>query len=100
MRDGVLRGLEFEGVTRRAEFWWFALATAMPLALARLLAEPTGPLPFQIASLLVLLPWIAACNRRLRDAGLSPVAAHHPGASGRHRRGAVAAELPDQSHQA
>ena len=31
-----------------------------------------GPLPVGIASLVVLVPWIAACTRRLRDAGLSP----------------------------
>lgn len=72
MRDGVVRGLEFTGVTPRAEFWWFALAVAMVLAFAQLLAEATGPLPLQLASLVVLLPWIAACTRRLRDAGLSP----------------------------
>lgn len=72
MRDGVVRGLEFTGVTSRADFWWFALAVAMVIALGQVLAEPFGPLPLQIASLLVLLPWIAACSRRLRDAGLSP----------------------------
>lgn len=72
MRDGVLRGLEFTGVTPRADFWWFALAVAMLLALATLLAEVVGPLPLQIASLVVLVPWIAACTRRLRDSGLSP----------------------------
>jgi transcriptional regulator with XRE-family HTH domain len=72
MREGALRGLEFTGVTARAEFWWFALAVVMVLALARLLAEVVGALPLQIASLLVLLPWIAACTRRLRDAGFSP----------------------------
>jgi uncharacterized membrane protein YhaH (DUF805 family) len=49
-----------------------ALAVAMLLAFAQLLAEVVGPLPLQIASLLVLLPWIAACTRRLRDAGLNP----------------------------
>ncbi|WP_404632595.1 DUF805 domain-containing protein [Dyella ginsengisoli] len=72
MREGVLRGLEFTGTTPRAEFWWFALAVAMVLAFAQLLAEAMGPLPLQIASLAVLLPWIAACTRRLRDAGLNP----------------------------
>lgn len=72
MRDGVPRGLDFAGITRRADFWWFALAVAMWLALAGLPAEATGPLSLQIASLLVLLPWLAACTRRLRDAGLSP----------------------------
>lgn len=72
MREGVLRGLDFSGTTSRVDFWWFALAVVMVLALAQLIAETTGPLPMQIASLVVLLPWIAACTRRLRDAGLNP----------------------------
>jgi uncharacterized membrane protein YhaH (DUF805 family) len=72
MREGGLRGLDFLGTTSRTDFWWFALAIAMVLAFAKLIAEAVGPLPLQIASLLVLLPWIAACTRRLRDAGLSP----------------------------
>lgn len=72
MHDGVMRGLEFTGTTSRPDFWWFALAVVMVLALAKLIAEATGPLPLQIASLVVLLPWIAACTRRLRDAGLNP----------------------------
>ena len=72
MREGLLRGLEFTGTTPRADFWWFALAVTMVLAFAQLIAEAVGPLPLQIASLLVLLPWIAACTRRLRDAGINP----------------------------
>lgn len=72
VREGVLRGLDFTGVTARADFWWFALAVIMMLAFAQLFAEITSPLPMEIVSLLVLLPWIAACTRRLRDAGLSP----------------------------
>ena len=72
MQDGVLRGLEFTGATSRADFWWFALAVAILLAFAALLSESLGPLPLQLASLVVLVPWIAACTRRLRDAGLNP----------------------------
>jgi len=72
MQEGVLRGLEFTGTTSRADFWWFALAVLMVLGLADLIAEATGQLPLQIASLVVLLPWIAACTRRLRDAGINP----------------------------
>lgn len=72
IRDGVLRGLEFTGTTPRADFWWFALAVTMLLALGQLLGEAVGPLPLQIASLVILLPWIAACTRRLRDAGFNP----------------------------
>jgi uncharacterized membrane protein YhaH (DUF805 family)/DNA-binding XRE family transcriptional regulator len=72
MREGVLRGLEFSGVSSRADFWWFALAVAMFLAFAQLIADATGSLPLDIASLIVLLPWVAACTRRLRDAGFNP----------------------------
>ncbi len=72
MRAGVERGLQFSGTTPRPEFWWFALAVALLLALATLLAEVTGPLPVQVVSLIVLVPWLAACTRRLRDAGLCP----------------------------
>jgi uncharacterized membrane protein YhaH (DUF805 family)/DNA-binding XRE family transcriptional regulator len=72
MREGVMRGLDFTGVTSRADFWWFALAVAMVVALGQVLAQSFGPLPLQLASLVVLLPWIAACTRRLRDAGFSP----------------------------
>lgn len=72
IHDGVLRGLEFTGTTSRPAFWWFLLAVAMMLAFGELLSESFGPLPTRIISLLVLLPWIAACTRRLRDAGLNP----------------------------
>ena len=72
MREGVLAGMKFTGTTQRADFWWFALAVALLLAVAKLLAEILGPLPLQIMALAVLLPWLAACTRRLRDAGLSP----------------------------
>ena len=72
VREGALRGLDFGGRTSRPNFWWFALAVTMLLALAQLLAETMGSLPLLIVALLVLLPWIAACTRRLRDAGLSP----------------------------
>jgi uncharacterized membrane protein YhaH (DUF805 family)/DNA-binding XRE family transcriptional regulator len=72
IRQEVLRGLEFSGVTNRNDFWWFVLAVVMLLALASLFTEAVGPLPLQLASLVVLLPWIAACTRRLRDAGLNP----------------------------
>jgi transcriptional regulator with XRE-family HTH domain len=72
MRDGLIRGLEFIGYTPLSDFWWFALAVSVLLALGTLLTEFVGMLPLKIVSLLVLVPWIAACTRRLRDAGLSP----------------------------
>lgn len=72
MRDGVIRGLDFRGTTSRPDFWWFALAVAMVLAFGEALGEAMGPMPVRIAGLVVLIPWIAACTRRLRDAGLNP----------------------------
>jgi len=72
MRDGVVRGLDFGGTTTRAAFWWFALAVAMVLAFGEALAQAMGPVPIRLVWLVVLVPWIAACTRRLRDAGLSP----------------------------
>ncbi|QKK02676.1 MAG: DUF805 domain-containing protein [Pseudomonadota bacterium] len=72
MHEGVIRGLDFTGVTPRGAFWWFALAVVMFLGLAQILSEYLGALPMQLASIVVLLPWIAACTRRLRDAGFSP----------------------------
>lgn len=72
MHEGVLRGLEFTGTTPRPDFWWFTLAVTLVLAFAKLLADAIGPLPLQVAALLVMLPWFAACTRRPRDAGLSP----------------------------
>jgi len=72
MREGIMRGLDFTGVTPRATFWWFVLAVAMFLGVAQILSEHFGGLLLQLASIAILLPWIAACTRRLRDAGLSP----------------------------
>ncbi|MDM7859255.1 DUF805 domain-containing protein [Alteromonas sp. ASW11-36] len=72
MREGVISGLDFSGTTKREDFWWFTLSVAMLLGFAKLLSEVMGTLPLQIATLAVLLPWVAACTRRLRDAGLSP----------------------------
>jgi len=72
IRDGALRGLDFSGTSSREEFWWFALAVAMVLALADILGQSFGRLPIELGGLVVLLPWLAACTRRLRDAGLNP----------------------------
>ena len=72
MREGVVRGLDFVGTTRRPDYWWFLLAVVMVLAAAQLLAESFGALIFRFRQLIVLLPLGAASARRLRDAGLSP----------------------------
>ncbi len=72
VREGVVRGLDFSGSTSRPDYWWFLLAIVMVLAVAELFAEVVGPFPARLVALIVLLPWLAACSRRLRDAGLSP----------------------------
>lgn len=72
VREGLVRGLDFTGTTPRAAFWWFLLAVEMVMVLTSILSQTFGPLPFQIAALLLLLPLVAAFTRRLRDAGLSP----------------------------
>jgi transcriptional regulator with XRE-family HTH domain len=72
MRDGVLRGLDFVGTSTRPEYWWFFLAVVMVLAFVQIIAESVGALPFRLVQLVVLLPFLAACARRLRDAALSP----------------------------
>jgi uncharacterized membrane protein YhaH (DUF805 family) len=71
MHNGVLQSLDFTGLTSRSDFWWFVLGATIFLAFAKLLAIIVGQLPLQIAALMVLIPWLAACTRRLRDAGLS-----------------------------
>ena len=72
VRCGFLSGLQFSGHTSRTEFWWFALAILICMAVAGLLADQFGLLIAQITALMLLIPWLAACTRRLRDAGLSP----------------------------
>ena len=72
IRDGFARSLDFAGRTSRRDFWWLALAITLTLAVFALVSGPVGALPLQLASLAVLLPWISACTKRLRDSGLSP----------------------------
>jgi len=71
IREGICRSLDFNGTTKLAEFWWFTLGMIMFLAFAKILSATFGQLVFHLASLLVLLPWISVCTRRLRDAGIN-----------------------------
>ena len=59
---------EFTGRAGRPEFWWFTLA----VGLATAVAVEIGPLLATIVAALVLVPWLAAATRRIRDAGESP----------------------------
>lgn len=76
IKQGFVAGLDFTSTASRPEFWWFALAVCLLLALAKLLGgffgPLLGPLLGQLVGLLLLVPWLAACTRRLRDAGINP----------------------------
>jgi transcriptional regulator with XRE-family HTH domain len=58
----------FSGTTTRYEFWWFLAFVVVITAVATLLHERAA----QIAGVILLLPLLAASNRRLNDAGHSP----------------------------
>jgi DNA-binding CsgD family transcriptional regulator len=58
---------EFNGRASRAEFWWFALFVTLVASALVYVSEALGSV-FLIA---MLLPFLAAGNRRLRDSGKS-----------------------------
>lgn len=58
---------EFNGRASRAEFWWFALFVGISTSAFTLVHETAG----SIFLLAVLLPFLAAGARRLRDSGKS-----------------------------
>lgn len=58
---------EFSGRTARAEFWWFALFVTLVATALTYVSEALGGV-FLIA---MLLPFLAAGTRRLRDSGRS-----------------------------
>jgi transcriptional regulator with XRE-family HTH domain len=70
-QDAVITGLRefanFSGTATRFEYWWFLAFVVVVTAVATLLHERVG----QIASVILLLPFIAASTRRLNDAGQS-----------------------------
>jgi hypothetical protein len=59
---------DFIGHGSRPEFWWFSLAVSLAMAIAAAI----GPWLTTIAGAMLLLPWLAAAARRIRDAGESP----------------------------
>ena len=59
---------EFQGRASRSEFWWFTLAITLVIA-ALTYVDQVAVSVFSVA---VLLPFLAAGSRRLRDTGQSP----------------------------
>ncbi len=58
----------FSGRATRYEYWWFLLFVTLVLAVSTVLHEKA----YQIAALILLLPFAAAGARRLNDANYSP----------------------------
>ena len=79
VKSGFQNYVNFEGVARRSEFWWFFLFNFLAGIVAQILdtlifgASANGSTPFPLFSLIVslglLLPYLAVAIRRFRDAG-------------------------------
>jgi len=65
IRTCLTKYAEFDGRASRSEFWWFALFVLLVTGALTTLHENAGSI-FLIA---VLLPFLAAGARRLRDSG-------------------------------
>lgn len=68
VKRALLNFDDFTGCTGRAEFWWFFLFFILVLAIA----EVIHPAVLTITAIILLVPFVAASSRRLRDAGQSP----------------------------
>lgn len=68
IRTCLTKYAEFDGHASRAEFWWFALFVVLVTGAMTYLSEAAASI-FMIA---LLLPFLAAGARRLREAGQNP----------------------------
>lgn len=68
VKTGLSEFANFNGTATRFEFWWFLLFVVGVLAISTILHEKA----YQIAGVILLLPLLAASNRRLNDSGHSP----------------------------
>ena len=59
---------DFNGCAMRSEFWWFALFVTVIETLVGIAYEPLAG----VFWLVMLVPYLAAGTRRLRDTGRSP----------------------------
>ncbi|GJM40376.1 MAG: hypothetical protein DHS20C20_06580 [Ardenticatenaceae bacterium] len=65
VKTGLREFANFSGTATRYEFWWFLGFVVLVTAVATILHEKA----YQIAGVILLLPLLAASNRRLNDAG-------------------------------
>lgn len=68
VKTGLRRFSNFSGTAARFEFWWFLMFVVGATAVSSILHERA----YQIAAVILLLPFLAAATRRLNDAGHSP----------------------------
>lgn len=68
VKTGLREFANFSGTAMRFEYWWFLGFVVGVTAVATILHEKA----YQIAWVILLLPFLAASNRRLNDAGHSP----------------------------
>jgi len=68
LKLGMSQYAVFYGRTNRPDYWYFVLGLFVISTVLSILDEGVG-LAFNVAT---LLPWIAASNRRFKDAGVSP----------------------------
>lgn len=68
VKTGLREFANFSGTMTRFEYMWFLLFVAGVTAVAIILHEKA----YQIAGLILLLPFLSAGTRRLKDAGYTP----------------------------
>jgi transcriptional regulator with XRE-family HTH domain len=68
VKTGLQEFANFSGTATRFEYWWFLGFVVVVTAVATILHEKA----YQIAWVILLLPFLAAGSRRLNDAGHSP----------------------------
>ena len=68
VKTGLRKFANFSGTATRFEYWWFLAFVVVVTAVATILHEKA----YQIAGVILLLPFLAAGSRRLNDTGHSP----------------------------
>jgi transcriptional regulator with XRE-family HTH domain len=67
VKIGLLEFGNFSGTASRFEYWWFFCFVVLLMAIATVIHEKA----YIVVSLILLVPFIAAGNRRLHDVGYS-----------------------------
>ena len=66
VKDGFNRYADFSGLSTRAQYWYFILATNLATFVGSLIA---GDMVGHLISLLSIIPTIAVAVRRMHDVG-------------------------------